>query len=299
MDTQSHCFHAMASPCEVVIAGAAPVQALQAACLAEAEVRRIEAKYSRFRTNSIIGQINTRAHAEPVALDAETQALLHYADRLYTLSDGLFDITTGLLQGAWDFKAGRIPDEGELAALLPHVGWRHVHVEGGALRLADPLARIDLGGFGKEYAADRAAAVLHQQGVASGYVNLGGDIRVVGPRPDGSPWQIGIRHPRDAARLLASIPVAHGGLATSGDYERYFEKDGRRYCHVLSPRDGRPVTRWQSVSVLAPEAITAGTACTVAMLKQDEALAFLRGSGLSFLAVDAEGGVHTHHHPPE
>lgn len=299
MKIQSHSFQAMASPCEVVIGGAAPAQAVQAACHAEAEVRRIEAKYSRFRADSVIGRINAQAAAEPVALDDETLALLHYAGRLHALSDGLFDITTGLLQGAWDFKAGRIPEDAELAALLPHVGWQHVHVEDGALRLADPLARIDLGGFGKEYAADRAAAVLHAQGVESGYVNLGGDIRVVGPRPDGQPWRIGIRHPRDPARLLASIPVGRGGLATSGDYERFFEKDGRRYCHVLSPRDGRPVTRWQSVSVLAPEAITAGTACTVAMLKQHEGLDFLRGSGLAFLAVDAEGGIHTHDHRPE
>jgi thiamine biosynthesis lipoprotein len=295
MDIQNHGFQAMASPCEVVIAGAAPALALQAACGAEAEVRRIEAKYSRFRPDSVIGRINAGAHDAPVEIDDETLALLHYADRLHALSDGLFDITTGLLQGAWDFKAGRIPQEAELADLLPHVGWHHVRIEGGTLRLADPLARIDLGGFGKEYAADRAAAVLQARGVASGYDNHGGDIRVVGPRPDGPPWQIGIRHPRDPARLLASIPVARGGLATSGDYERYFEKDGRRYCHVLSPRDGRPVTRWQSVSVLAPEAITAGTACTVAMLKQDAALDFLRASTLAFLAVDADGVIHTHH----
>jgi thiamine biosynthesis lipoprotein len=131
-------------------------------------------------------------------------------------------------------------------------------------------------------------------GITSGYVDLGGDIRAVGPKPDGSPWQVGIRHPRKPGEIIASIPLVLGSVATSGDYERYFEKNGQRYCHILSPKTGLSVRYWQSVSVLAPRATPAGATCTIAMLKQEEGLEFLQQSGFSFLAIDADGQAHTH-----
>jgi len=294
MESLRFTFQAMASPCETVLGSMDRERATQAALAVEAEVRRIETKFSRFKPDSVIGLINAHAHAEPVALDAETVALLDYADRLYELSDGLFDITTGLLQSAWNFKTKQVPTDAALKALLPHVGWSHVHRHEGQLRLVDPQVRIDLGGFGKEYAADRAAGVLLSLGVTSGYVDLGGDIRAVGPKADGSPWQVGIRHPRKPDDIVASIPLVLGSVATSGDYERYFEKNGQRYCHILSPKTGLPVRYWQSVSVLAPLATTAGATCTIAMLKQEAGLAFLQQSGFSFLAIDADGQAHTH-----
>jgi thiamine biosynthesis lipoprotein len=151
---------------------------------------------------------------------------------------------------------------------------------------------LDFGGFGKEYAADRAATLLQQLGVRSGLVNLGGDIRLVGPRPDGSAWRLGIQHPRHDTRLLAQLPLAGGALATSGDYERFFERAGRRYCHVLDPRTGWPVAHWQSVSVVAPACLAAGALTTVAMLKGAAAPDFLAGQQVAYLAVDAEGRVH-------
>lgn len=286
-------FAAMASHCEIAIAGLDEGLAERAASAAEAEVRRIEAKYSRFRADSVLGLINARAHLEPVPVDAETDSLLSYADRLHGLSQGLFDATTGPLQAAWDFVAQRVPAPDELALALARVGWRHVKREGGTIAFDTPDIRIDLGGIGKEYAADRAGLVLWEAGAKSSYVNLGGDIRAVGPKPDGAPWRFGIRHPRDPQALLASIPLASGGLATSGDYERFFERDGRRYCHILSPTTGMPVEHWQSVSVIAPLAITAGAMATIAMLSQGDALTFLRSSGHAFLAVDRDGGIHT------
>ena len=151
---------------------------------------------------------------------------------------------------------------------------------------------VDLGGFGKEYAADRAAEVLAAQGARHGYVNLAGEMRMIGPKPDGRPWQIGIQHPREPGQLAATIPVELGGLATSGDYERYFERDGRRYCHILDPRSGQPVTHWRTVSVVAPMAVVAGNCTTIAMLKQADGLDFLRRTGLSFFAIDRFGQAH-------
>jgi thiamine biosynthesis lipoprotein len=151
---------------------------------------------------------------------------------------------------------------------------------------------LDFGGFGKEYAADRAAEALLALGVRHGYVNLAGDLRAFGPRSDGTAWSVGIQHPREHGAVVACIALKVGALATSGDYERFFERDGQRYCHILDPRTGRSVTHWRSISVLAPQAIVAGAVSTIAMLKQETGLAYLQASGFDFLAIDHKGDVH-------
>ncbi|MFM7272814.1 MAG: FAD:protein FMN transferase, partial [Gammaproteobacteria bacterium] len=138
-------------------------------------------------------------------------------------------------------------------------------------------------------AADRAAAELARAGIGHGYVNLGGDIHAIGPRPGGEPWAIGVRHPRDADALIASIPLTRGALATSGDYQRFFEDGGRRYCHVLDPRSGRPVSHWASVTAVAPLAVMAGSVTTITMLKESAGLDFLVSTGLAYLCVDSSG----------
>jgi len=286
-----HAFRAMASHCEVVLAGVVSEDAASAlAALAEAEVRRIEHKYSRYREDSLLSQIN--AHNGPVVCDEETLALLDKALLLHANSSGLFDITSGVLRRAWDFKAARVPDSSTVQALLPLIDMAGVVRVQDRVTLQTPGMELDFGGFGKEYAADRAAEVLAAAGVLHGYVNLAGDLRVLGPRLDGTPWSIGIRHPRDSDKLLATIPITAGALATSGDYERYFEQDGVRYCHILNPRTGYPATWWQSISVIAPTALIAGAFTTIAMLLEEEGLAFLHSTGLSFLAVDHSGIVH-------
>jgi thiamine biosynthesis lipoprotein len=286
-------FHAMASPCQVLLAAASEAEARALAEPAIAEVRRIETKYSRYRADSVVSAINGAAGREAVPLDQETLALLQYADQLFELSGGLFDITTGVLRKAWNFGEPRAPAPDELAPLLALTGWRRVQRAADSVRL--PLAgmELDFGGFGKEYAADRASAALLAQGVRSGYVNLGGDMRVLGPQPDGSPWRIGIQDPRREDRAIASIDVASGALATSGDYERYFELDGRRYCHILDPATGYPVSAWRSVSVLAPLTVAAGACATIAMLKGAQAQDFLDASGNAWLAQDAAGILHS------
>jgi len=152
-------FAAMGGPCEIVLAGLA--DAAQAQGLAEAaiaEVRRIEAKYSRFRPDSIVSRINAAAGGAPVACDEETLALLDYAGRMHEASDGLFDITAGVLRRAWNFQQPRIPTEAELAALRALIGWPRVRREAGCVGLPMAGMEIDFGGFGKEYAADRAGA---------------------------------------------------------------------------------------------------------------------------------------------
>ena len=286
-------FQAMASPCEIVLAKDPQVDLEGAARQAIAEVQRIETTYSRFRSDSIVTRINAAAGGAAVDCDDETWSLLEFAQSLYQSSGGLFDISSGVLRTVWDFKAAQVPSAAALEAVRPLVAWPLVERRNKTVRLPKAGMQIDFGGFGKEYAADRAGAVLEENGLRHGYVNLGGDIRVIGPRPDGRPWTFGIQDPRDSGKLVASIPLTSGGLATSGDYVRYFEADGKRYCHVLHPRTAVPVTYWRSVSVMAPFAVVAGNCATITMLKEENGLEFLKNTEMGYLAISHTGKVFT------
>lgn len=286
-------FRAMGSTCEVVLAADTAAQAAVLAQPAMDEVRRIECKYSRYRDDSVVSLINANAGACPVLCDEETWALMNFADQLHRQSEGLFDITSGVLRQAWNFSVPRIPSAAELAPLCALVDWPAVQRDAHRVFLPRKGMEIDFGGFGKEYAADRAAQVLQQQGVAHGYVNLAGDMRFLGPKPSGEAWMIGIQDPRERTGVVATLPMMNGGLATSGDYERYFEIEGTRYCHVLNPFTGMPVQHWRTVSVTAPMSVMAGCTSTVAMLMQAQGLAFLESSGFDYFAIDHQGHVHT------
>ncbi len=289
-------FQAMASACEIHIEGAAKLGQLRKAALAAvAEVKRIETKYSRYLPNSIVSRVNAAAGSgQAVGVDEETAGLIDFAASLFTFSDGLFDITSGVLRRAWNFKSGQPPTEQSLQALLPLIGWASVDWTDRKVYLPRAGMELDFGGFGKEYAADRAASTLLAAGARHGWVNLGGDIRVLGPRTDGQGWRFGIQHPRQAKATIASVELAHGALATSGDYERYLVHQGRRYSHILNPLTGWPVDTWQSVSATAPACTAAGALTTIAMLKGADAPGFLAAQQAGYLAVDADGAL-VHH----
>lgn len=285
-------FRAMGGANEILVAATRQGDATAAMESAVREVLRIEAKYSRYREDSVISQINSAAGADRrIDVDEETSTLLDFADALYRQSDGLFDITSGVLRQAWDFRTPRLPEAHVVDALRQRIGWSRVEREGRTIRLPDAGMEIDFGGFGKEYAADRAATVLTENGLSHGYVNLGGDVCAIGPQADDTPWLIGIQNPRRPREILATIPVTRGALATSGDYERYFELDGRSYCHVLDPRSGWPVSHWASVTVVAPMAIVAGSYATITMLKEREGLEFLSAARVKHLCVDSSGNI--------
>ncbi len=286
-------FRAMASVHEIQIAGADTVAAQRAADAAIAEVLRIERKYSRYRDDSITTHINREAGGDFVPVDAETAALLRYANECHRLSQGRFDLTSGVLRRAWDFRAAppRLPDPHELDHLRTLIDWAAVTWDEHAIRLPRAGMEIDFGGIGKEYAADRAATILQEHGVRHALVNLGGDVRALGTQGDGMPWRVGIRHPRQDHVAIAGFDLADGALATSGDYERFFELGGRRYCHILDATTGMPVTHWQSVSVVAPLCVMAGSCSTIAMLMQADAPAFLDAQGVQWLGVRADGTV--------
>ena len=288
-------FRAMACACEINL-GVQPGQdqawVQEKARLAIAEVQRIETKYSRYQATSLISQINAAAGLQPTELDAETLSLIDFAERMHEQSEGLFDITSGVYRQIWDFQKAQCPTPEQIEAIRPLVGWAQVQREGPQLFLPRKGMQIDFGGLGKEYAADRAALVLRQNGVQHALVNLGGDIASVGTKPDGQPWAAGIRHPREISQVMASLNLSGQALATSGDYERFFEHAGQRYCHIIDPRTGWPVQHFLSVSVVAPSCLLAGAVGTTIMLKQGQATPeWLKQLNLPVLWMDTSGEV--------
>ena len=284
----------MAAQNELQLAAADESTARRAAELAIADVRRIEAKYSRYLDGSVTTRINHAAGLEPVALDSETAALLQYADQCHRLSGGLFDVTSGVLRRVWDFKRKppQLPEPAALAETVTLVDWSAVEWSPTAIRLPRAGMEIDFGGIGKEYAADRAATICLEAGIRHGLVDLAGDVRALGPQESGAPWRVGITHPRHEGKVIAYVELAHGAIATSGDYERFFEIGGKRYCHILDPRSGLPVTAWQSMSVVAPLCVVAGSYSTIGMLLGKKSLAFLRRQQVEFFAIAADGSIH-------
>ncbi|MEK6787659.1 MAG: FAD:protein FMN transferase [Pseudomonadota bacterium] len=293
MQRHERLFRAMGGPCSVQVYAADATSADFALSAAEAEVRRIESKYSRYRDDSVVARINAAAGSgRDVAIDAETAQLLAIAARLHEQSDGRFDITSGVLRRVWDFQSAQPPAAAAVADVLALIGWQQVHWSPQHVQLGQPGMELDFGGFGKEYAADRAAAVLVACGIRHGLVELGGDISVVGPHPDGSPWLIGIQHPRQPGQVLASIALTQGGLATSGDYERCIVTPDRRYSHILDARNGWPVDGLASLTVTAPQCLLAGAACTLGMLQGQGATDWLADCPYPWLAVTRELKLH-------
>ncbi len=292
MQLRVHRVRALGGPCALHLYADDEAVLDRAAAAGEAELLRIEYKYSRYRDDSIVSQINVRAGSgEAIAVDDETAALLDYAATLHQQSGGRFDITSGILRRAWDFKAKRVPSQAEIDALLPMIGWPLVNWQRPHIALTRAGMELDFGGFGKEYAADRVAAILIGMGIRNGLVDLGGDLRVIGPHPDGAPWQIGIQHPRSEG-AIAVLSLRGGAIASSGDYERGFERDGIRYGHILNAATGWPAQGLAGASVLAGQCLIAGSAATCAMLLGAvDGPEWLVELGLPHLCIDAQMNV--------
>jgi FAD:protein FMN transferase len=273
-------FQAMASPCEVQIRGVSRHIAGQVVATVAAEAWRIERQFSRYRDDNIIAAIQ-RANGDWVAVDAECERLLDYADTCWQLSGGRFDVTSGVLRRVWRFDGSdRIPTVDQVAALLPLIGWGRVEREPGRLRLPAGM-EIDLGGIGKEYAVDRALLLARQETAADLLINFGGDLIADG----GKPWQVGIENLQQDG-VAGQIPLQRGALATSGDSRRYLLRDGKRYSHILDPRSGWPVQGGpHSVTVAASRCTEAGMLATLALLQGAEAEQFLRAQGVRFWAL--------------
>lgn len=289
-------FKAMGTPCVIQLYADNAEQAEHAAHTVIKDIERLECKYSRYREDSFLSGINRiAAQGGEITVDAETAGLLDYAATCYQESEGLFDITSGILRRAWDFKSGRLPDKAVIDQFLEKVGWQRLQWTSPVLQFPIAGMELDFGGVVKEYAADRAFSLCREGGIRHGMINLGGDIRIVGPHADGNPWRVGIRHPRQGGAdhpedggLLQTLLLSSGALASSGDYERCITVEGVRYGHILNPKTGWPVRKIAAVSVLADLCVIAGSASTIGMLKEEQAEAWLQQLGLPHLWVSVE-----------
>lgn len=268
-------FAAMASDCELLVHTDDPALAKRICTIASHEAWRIEDSYSRYRQDNAIHQINS-AKGAAVPVDDEMALLLNFANTCWQLSDGAFDITSGVLRRAWHFDgSNNIPTQTQIDNILPLVGWDKVHWDGELLQMPTGM-EIDLGGLGKEYAVDRVAQLVSELSDVPVLINFGGDLRA-NKAPLGSrAWQIGIEnHAGSGAK--ARIELKAGSLATSGDAKRYLLHDDIRYGHVLDPRTGWPVLgAASSVTVARGQCIEAGMLATLALLKGDDAEEFLQ-----------------------
>jgi thiamine biosynthesis lipoprotein len=283
-------FFAMGSPCALSLYARAQGDAARVADVAIAEVSRIERRYSRYIAESLLSRINSVAKAgDSICVDTETAYLIDHAFTAHARSQGLFDVTSGLMRQIWNDEIELIPREEEIAAILGRVGLDKVLWRRPTLTFLVPGMELDFGGVVKEYAADRAADVCRLSGARHGLVNLGGDIAVVGPHPDAAPWRIGIRDPMGGEAAVATLFVASGGVATSGNYERYFEVEGRRYSHAINPKTGWPVASLPSVTVAAETCLSAGMTSSIALLMGEACPQWLSTAGAAHLYVEATG----------
>ncbi len=251
-----------------------------------AEIDRLERLLSRSLEGSDVYRINKMAGLEPVAVSPETFYVTEQALSFAVLTGGAFDPTIAPVTDLWGFFSGqdyRVPGEDEIERVLNYVDYEKVELDprAGTVYLTQEDMGLELGGIAKGYIVDRALAVFIEEGIEHAYVNAG-DIGLLGTRPDGLPWRIGIRHPRDKSLIIAVLSLADRGIDTSGDYERAFEKDGIKYHHILDPATGLPASGLASVTVIAETTLEADVLSTAA---------FVLGPGRGMALVESIPGV--------
>ena len=260
-----------------------------------AEMHRIDDAYSPHKADSELSRLNRDAASRPVHVSAELFALLQRAADFSRLSGGAFDITYAAVGRLFDYRRGIRPDEAALARARTCVGWKQVLLDPDtqSVRFAREGVCIDLGGFAKGHAVERAADILRRRGIAHAYVSAGGDSRVLGDRR-GRPWSVAVRHPRQPGQAVAVLPLQDVAVSTSGNYERYFERGGVRHHHLLDPATGHSPDHVHSVTILAPDGLTSeALSKTVFVLGAARGLALLETvPDVDAVVVDADGRLH-------
>jgi len=270
-------FYAMASPCEILVETTDTFIAHTLAKICIAEVDRIVAKFSRYLPGNICHSINNN-QGKYIQLDNETMRLIDFGQTCYALSDGLMDLTSGILRKAWYFDGSdNIPTQSKIDTLLPFIGWDKMTIKEDGITLPR-MMELDFGAIGKEYATSKLCELSKRYTPdTSVLINLGGDIQVTHPRRDASPWFVGIESSEEV------IPLVKGALATSGNTKRYLIKDGIRYGHIINPKTGWPVQNAPSlVTIHTSLCIQSGCLATIALLKGSQAIAFLEAQDVQY-----------------
>ena len=263
-------FPALGTMCEVQYAasgGDSQAQAFERA--ATDWVNAFEAKYSRFRPDSLVSRINAAAGRDWVDVDPEMEALLQLCDTLHFMTQGVLDATALPLIKLWNYKAEtpRIPSAEEIAAARALVGWKKVLRKPGKILLPEPGMALDFGGFGKEYAVDFVAQVAVDHGLPCALVDFGHDLRAIGAPPGRPAWHIGLEDPHKPGTTAGSVALVGRGIASSGDYIRGFTIGGKRYGHIIDPRTGWPVANGcLQATVIASSCLQAGVLSTTAFV---------------------------------
>jgi len=267
------------------------------------EMGRVNDLLNNYDPESDVSRINAAAGNDAVNISPETFSALSDAKKYARLSQGAFDFTVGPLVALWGFNqdqpglSGSDPDDMSIAQAQRLVDYKTLQLtqgpSGASARLKQKGMRIDTGAFGKGFVADRAIQFLREKGIKSALVAAGGTICAIGLKPDGQPWQIGIRHPRNSSSFLTVIPLRDVSVSTSGDYEKFYYKAGKRRTHIIDPRTGTPVSTIQSVTVIAPQGIDSDALSTALfVLGPVDGLALVEKlSGVEALIVTASGEV--------
>ncbi|MBI5255110.1 MAG: FAD:protein FMN transferase [Burkholderiales bacterium] len=267
----------------------------QAMAAVMTEMHRIDRCMSPHHAYSELSRINRDAAFAPVPLSAEMAGLLARAIEFSALSGGAFDISYAAVGQLYDYRRGLRPEGAALDHARAAVGWQHLvlNPQARTLRFARHGMRIDLGGFAKGHAVDRCIALLRERGIEHAMVSAGGDSHVLGDRR-GRPWNVAIRDPRREGGVVALLPLQDTAVSTSGDYERYFERDGERCHHILDPRSGRSPTGLRSVTILADDGLTAeALSKTLFVLGLERGMALVEGqAGVDAVVVDDQGRLH-------
>jgi thiamine biosynthesis lipoprotein len=247
--------------------------------LAIEEVKRIEALLTEFSDSSVTASINQRAWQYPIAVDHEVYEILQRCREISKLTQGAFDITSGILKRLYKFKGEdfKMPDDDQIRKTLTKVGYDKIHLlDKNRVSLSVAGMHIGFGAIGKGYAADRVKKKLTGFPLKGGVINASGDLTVWGTRADGSAWNVGIGDPDDPSKTIAWVPLQDSSIATSGNYEQYFEHQGIRYSHNIDPKSGYPVKGIKSVSIVSPSAeLSDALATAVTIMGVDVGLHFI------------------------
>ncbi len=282
----------------VTVTGVASTDAVaqEAVMAAFREIHRLEELLSTWIPASELSRVNAAAGRDAIAVSAETFELLTRSMEISELTQGGFNIAVGPAVEAWSVtERMRIPAQDELDRLKKIVDQAQIRLDGRArtVFLLKPNMRVDVSGIGKGFAADRAAAVMQAAGATAGVVALSGDIKTFGRFPDGARFRFGIRHPRNDGATIATLDLENEAISTAGDYERYFERDGVRYHHILDPATLEPARRCQSVTVIASEGTLAdGLDTGLFVMGPERGMALVeRLDGVEAVIVDHDGKV--------